>query len=145
MKPTLGSGGYLYILLYFDGERKLRVVHRLVADAFIDNPENMPQVNHIDEVKTNNNVENLEWCDAKYNVNYGTAIARASEARKNDPQRSKPVLMLTRDGEFIKRFPSQREAARQTGIPQGSIGMACRGKSKRGGGYMWKFAQEGKQ
>lgn len=72
----IGSTGYCIVSLQKDGKGKSFGVHRLVAQAFIPNPDNLPMVNHKDEVKTNNNVENLEWCDCKYNCNYGTGIER---------------------------------------------------------------------
>lgn len=75
--------GYLAVGLYKNGKRKMFLIHRLVAEAFIPNPENLPQVNHIDEDKTNNYVENLEWCTQSYNNNYGTRLKRVSESLKN--------------------------------------------------------------
>ena len=71
--------GYLSVVLSYNGKHKAITVHRLVAQAFIPNPNNLPEINHKDEDKTNNNVENLEWCDHKYNVNYGTRNIRAKE------------------------------------------------------------------
>ena len=82
LSPGLSSDGYLQVGLYKDGKYYHYLVHRLVAEAFIPNPNNLPQVNHIDENKTNNCVWNLEWCDAKYNSNYGTKIERYSKARR---------------------------------------------------------------
>ena len=71
--------GYIQVYLYKNGIKTGLTVHRLVAEAFLPNPNNLPQVNHKDEDKTNNNVDNLEWCDAKYNMNFGTARIRAKE------------------------------------------------------------------
>lgn len=73
--------GYLRVQLYSNSKRKSFLVHRLVAQAFIPNPDNLPQVNHRDEDPSNDNVENLEWCDGKYNVNYGTRIDRIRDIR----------------------------------------------------------------
>lgn len=73
--------GYLVVNLYKDGKMKSFKIHRLVAKAFIPNPDNLPEVNHKDENKFNNVVDNLEWCTTKYNINYGTAISRSSKTR----------------------------------------------------------------
>ena len=81
LKPGLGSRGYLSVTLSKNGIQKNYSVHRLVAQAFIENPDNLPQVNHKDEDRTNNNVTNLEWCDAKYNVNYGNRLNKFYDSR----------------------------------------------------------------
>lgn len=78
LKTSRDKIGYLRVNLYKDGRRKNVTVHRLVANAFLPNPNNYPEINHRDEDKTNNCVENLEWCTRKYNVNYGTRIKRMS-------------------------------------------------------------------
>lgn len=82
MKPSNHKQGYKLIGLKKDKKLYCRQVHRLVALAFIPNPDNLPQVNHKDECKTNNCVDNLEWCDAKYNINYGTGIQRHAASHK---------------------------------------------------------------
>ena len=79
LKPTHTRNGYLKVDLHNNGKRKTKHIHRLVTEAFIPNPESLPQINHIDEVKDNNNVENLEWCDSSYNINYGTRTERVSK------------------------------------------------------------------
>ena len=79
MKQSYCSKGYLTIDLCLNGKVKKCLVHRLVAEAFLPNPDNLPQVNHKNEVKSDNCVDNLEWCDAKYNLNYGTARIRGKE------------------------------------------------------------------
>ena len=81
MKLQLKKNNYLDISLTKDGKTKRFLIHRLVAEAFIPNPDNLPEVNHKDECKTNNNVNNLEWCDRVYNINYGTCIERRSKKR----------------------------------------------------------------
>ena len=79
--PIKDKDGYLQVKLYKDKKQYTRKLHRLVAEAFLDNPYNKPEVNHKDEDKTNNRVDNLEWCDGKYNINYGSCIDRALETR----------------------------------------------------------------
>ena len=118
------SGGYVQVNLYNDGERKSIKIHRLVASTFIPNPLNLPQINHIDENKTNNNVENLEWCSAQYNIDYS---------------QSKPVNQYSLDGIYIATYKSIKEASKQTGINQGDISCCCRGKYKTSGGFIWKY------
>lgn len=82
IKPQVDKDGYLWVNLTYDGKQHNHKIHRLVAQAFIPNLNNLPQVNHKDEDKTNNKVDNLEWCDGKYNINYGTAMQRAKQSRK---------------------------------------------------------------
>lgn len=79
LKPRHNKDGYLRVNLYNNGKRKTKYIHRLVTEVFIPNPNNLPQVNHRDEDKTNNNVENLEWCTSKYNTNHGTRTERLSK------------------------------------------------------------------
>ena len=128
--------GYLQLHLCKDGNKKTFKVHRLVAEAFIPNPDNKPQVNHIDENKTNNRVENLEWVWAKDNINHGTRNKRVGE------KLSKQVLQFSIDGTFIKEWPSLREIEKQTGFNHGSISMCCLGKRKTAYGYIWKYKGE---
>ena len=130
------SHGYPTVVLYENGKRKNIPVHRLVALAFIANPYNLPQVNHIDENKENNNVANLEWCDAKYNNNYSNASGRAFDLK------SKPVAMLTFDGAVHGVFPGAASASRQTGISQGNISEVCTRKRESAGGYVFQYAAD---
>lgn len=139
-KPIDSGIGYLQVVLFKNGKRKNHLVHRLVAEAFISNPNNLPQVNHKDEDKTNNNVNNLEWCTSKYNNNYGTAKARISEKHINHPSMSKVVFQYTLNGKLIAEFPSTHEAERRTGVNRGNICSCCRGNYKSAGGYKWKYA-----
>lgn len=82
LKPQVDKNGYLWVNLTYDGKQHNHKIHRLVAQAFIPNPDNLPQVNHINEDKTDNRVDNLEWCTNNYNINYGTCKERAAKTRK---------------------------------------------------------------
>ena len=140
LKPQKDTGGYLHVVLSKDGQKKTSFVHRLVADAFIPNPNNLDTVNHKDEVKTNNVASNLEWMSQKDNLNYGTRNKRASEAKINHPSLSKKVQMFDKStGELLATFPSTCEAERITGIANQSISACCLGKYKSSGGYIWKY------
>jgi len=138
LKPNTNKDGYLYVTIFSNKKPKSFTIHRLVAVAFIPNPYNLPQVNHKDEDKTNNCVDNLEWCDSKYNINYGTSLKRRAESQKND-HRSKPVEMFSlewvKEGEFI----SINEASRQTGIDKGNICNNCIGRCKSVGGHIFRY------
>lgn len=123
---------YCYVYLRVNGKKYPKFVHRLVAEAFLPNPKNLPQVNHKDEDTTNNRLDNLEWCDAKYNNNYGTKIQRMKE---NAPKTA--VSQYSLQGDFITSFESQIEAARQTGTRQGGIASCLAGKAKTANGYIW--------
>lgn len=129
LKHQLDKDGYECLKLSKNGKHKTCKVHRLVAEAFIPNPDGLPQVNHIDEDKTNNCVWNLEWCDCNYNINYGTGVER----------RSRRVYQYTKSGSFIRSYASTREAERQTGIANPHISACCNGKRKSTYGYRWSF------
>lgn len=127
-------GGYLQIELCNSGKKKFFYVHRLVAEAFIPNPNNFPQINHKDENKKNNFVDNLEWCTASYNVNYGTRNQKA--AKKISKKNSKPVLCV----ETGQIFASTMDVQRKKGYFQQNISSACNGKRKTAYGYHWQYA-----
>ena len=114
------SEGYKRVELVRNGTSRRYLVHRLVAEAFIPNPNNYPLVNHKDEDKTNNHVENLEWCDGSYNVTYGTAVQRrvANTDYKYgaDNPASKTVYQFDMSGNLIGTYSSTYEASRKTGL-----------------------------
>ena len=131
LKPKYDGKGYPQVNLHKNGKSKTTTVHRLVAEAFIPNPESLPQVNHIDEVKDNNNVENLEWCDSKYNINYGTRSERYSQAR------SKKVRAVNAETGDVLTFNSTMEAGRN-GYSASAVSKACRGVYNTGGGNLYR-------
>lgn len=133
LKALLDKDGYLRIWLYKDKRRKFIPIHRLVAEAFIPNPENLPHVNHKSEVKTENFVENLEWCDAKYNSNYGTRTLRIAQ------QSRKHILQLSTRGEPFICWFSLTDASNETNIPISGISHCANGKRKTCGGYKWAY------
>lgn len=139
LSTCVGTHGYCVVLLHDgNGQRKNERVHRLVAQAFIPNPNNYPYINHKDEDKTNNQVENLEWCTPKYNLNYGTAIKRRSEAIKASPvKQRKAVIQLSLSGEFIKEYRSTKEASEETSIDRRRISCAINHVGKQARGYLW--------
>lgn len=135
LKPVKNKYGYLCVGLHKQEKLKTFNIHRLVAKVFIENPNNLPQVNHKDEDKTNNAVENLEFCTREYNLAYGTHNQRSAESRINHPKQSKQVLCV----ETGKIYPSTRDVARQLGFSQGNISQCCNGKLKQAYGYTWKY------
>lgn len=134
LRPIKMPNGYLTVDLSNKCVRKRFSIHRLVAIAFIPNPDGLPQINHKNEIKTDNRVANLEWCDSKYNNNYGTARFRSSVTS------SIPIVQLTKDGKKIREFYGMHEAARKTGICVQNIHKCCVGTYKTAGGYKWKYA-----
>ncbi len=151
LKNRLNRSGYYEVVLCKNNTMKSFKVHRLVAIAFIPNPHNLPCVNHKDENKLNNFVwvnddgtidlekSNLEWCTHKYNTNYGTCQERKAAKMINNTSRSKAVAQYTLDWQLVGKYPSQCEAARQTGIPHKLISQNCCGESKTCHGFIFKF------
>lgn len=131
---------YIVVGLCVNSVCKIHLVHRLVANAFIPNPQNFPHINHKDENKSNNKVCNLEWCNQKYNSNYGTSAQRIS-AKLTNGKRSKNVEQYDKDGTFIQSFPSASEAARVLNIPVSSIVRCCNNSPQYSivAGYQWKY------
>ena len=130
--------GYLRIRLSKNGKSKQYFVHRLVAEAFIPNPNNYEQVNHKNELKYDNRVENLEWCDRKYNINYGT---RNERGKMNHPYKTKKILQIDPNTEeIIKIYVSCKELFKETGFNTGYISLCCNGRKKVAYGFKWRYA-----
>lgn len=134
LKGVANGNGYLEVILFKEGKGKHYRINRLVAQAFLPNPDNLPEVNHKDENKQNNCVENLEYCSKLYNINYGTGSKRSAE------KRSKPVIAIDKVSGLILEFPSIAEASRQTGINKGNICSCLKGNYKSASGYVWYYA-----
>ena len=129
MAQRKNRGGYLYTSLRKNGKRVSYEVHRLVAKAYIPNPGNLPQVNHKDEDKANNHVDNLEWVTCKENANHGTRTARMAGTQ------SKAVYCV----ELDKVFPSAKVAAQLLGIGACCISQTCLGYQKQTRGYHFRY------
>ena len=156
LKQYEDKNGYMYVTLQKDKKRKTIKVHRLVAQTFLENPNNFPQVNHIDGNKKNNNENNLEWCTAKHNMNEAVRIGlfdickkiQRKNAIKNNLGKNhvyanevtkKKIGQYDKNDNLIKTYESISEASRQTGINIMSISYCANKKRKSGGGYLWHF------
>ena len=134
--------GYKMFGLTKDKKLNSYSVHRLVAIAFIPNPENKPQVNHINGIKTDNGLENLEWCTNMENMTHAIANGLMDTNKRKNNHFSLPVNQIDNEGNIINIFPSSKEAERQTGINHSCICAAIYGKRfvRQAGGYKWAFA-----
>lgn len=135
LKPVKTKKGYLQVHLCKDGKKKCFRVHRLVWEAFNGIIPDGYEINHINENKTNNRLDNLNLLTHKANVNYGTAIERMKEKLTNG-KLSDPVLQLTLDDKLIKEWPSTQECGRN-GFNQGAVAACCRGERKTYKGFKW--------
>lgn len=141
LKPANDGKGYLFVNLCKNGKPKKYYVHRLVALAFLLNPDNLKEINHKNEDKKDNCINNLEWCTHKYNSNYKTRNQRMIETKnKNGSLGEKPIIQYTKKGVEVGRYSGINEASRQTGIPFSNICKCCKGKLKSCGGFVWKYA-----
>jgi len=136
LKQKIDKDGYRRVHLSKNGTSKYFFVHRLVAQAFILNPNNLPQINHKDEKKDNNCDKNLEWCDAKYNNNYGDRTRIA--IKKSSMTRSQPVKGTNLSDGSILRFKSATEAGKN-GFYQSTIWHCLKGKARKHNGYKWEY------
>lgn len=136
LKQTITKNGYYCVVLYKNRKPKTKSVHRLVAETFIPNPNNYNIVNHKDENSLNNNVNNLEWCTQKYNINYGTGNKRRSDTEKIK------VNQYDLNGNFIKEWQGIIDVSKKLKISDGNIVACCKGKRKTAGGYKWEYKED---
>lgn len=148
LKPMISNTGYERVDLFKNKHREQFSVHRLVAMAFIDNPNAKPFVNHKDENKLNNSADNLEWVTHVENCRYGTAITRRTQnldylnRKVNNANQiaacSKTIIQCEKDGTFIRKWRSASECSRETGIPISCIRRSATGERKTAGGFVFK-------
>ena len=148
LKPSPITNGYLTVELWKNKQRKRIGIHRLVAMCFCENPDNKPFVNHIDETKTNNCADNLEWVTHVENCRYGTAIERRtkhfdySKRKINNARQieacSKPIAQYTKDGRFVRNWKSASECARKNGWQISNIRRCCRNEYATAYGFVFR-------
>lgn len=151
----ISSNGYIRVTLWRDGIGKTYSLHRIIADAFIPNPDNKPCIDHINAIKTDNRIENLRWVSFKENTNNPLCLQRMSEQGKiaqNRPDtqikkrlnaQNKAVFQFTINGEFVAGFRSIQYAEDCTGIPAGNIHRAANNNLRQiAGGYLWSFSKD---
>lgn len=150
LTPKINNKGYAWVQLE-KGNRThaCRLIHRLVAEAFIENPNNEPIINHKDENPLNNNVDNLEWCNNSYNVRYSRSRHPLRPFRYHHKKRPNglkykcrldyEILQLALTGEIVKEWPNSRTIYLETGMSDWSISECCRGKRKTAYGFKWRY------
>ena len=134
LTPEINNGGYFEIQLSTNTKYKHYKVHRLIAETFISNPNNLPIINHKDHNKLNNNINNLEWCTRKYNNNY--------EPKKTKFPKSVKINQYDKNMNFIKTYNSLAEVSKEFNVSITSIRYCCLGKNKTCKGYIWKYLKE---
>ena len=134
LRPPLRLGYELMSLIKNDGFKKQFFIHRLVAQTFIPNPDHKPEVNHINKIRNDNRVENLEWNTAAENLTHARINSRLSAKRT--------VVQYSIDGMFVAEYPSITEAAIALNLRVGGICNCCRGRSKTVGGFIWKYKKQ---
>lgn len=140
LSPSHNNKGYQWVSLYNEFGGRRRLIHRIVAKTFIPNPENKPEVNHIDGNKNNNSVDNLEWVTHLENVQdairRGTAYQNISGF---DNHRGKKIAQYDLNGNLLKIWPSSRRIEKDLGYAHGNIGRACKMENSKGYGFRWKY------
>ena len=139
LKPSSNGKGYLHIILYKNCKSKVGRIHRLVAQAFIPNPENKPQINHIDGNKSNNNVNNLEWVTNSENQKHAFALGLQTNIANNNP-RTRKINQYDLQGNLIKTWNSCYDIVKELNINRSCIWRCCTGQCKCSHGYKWGYA-----
>lgn len=139
LKGYKSSGGYLYIDIHENGNHHHPRIHRVVAEAFVDNPNNLPQVNHINGIKTDNRGINLEWCSAKENIRH--AYKNGLYDKHKGFKRTK-VNQYDLQGNLIKQWDCMRDIEKKYNVTHTAIRFCCLGRIKTCKGYIWKYASE---
>lgn len=146
LKPRYNCSGYLHVTLCIDHIQKNHRIHRLVCNAFLTNPDNKETINHINGIKSDNRLDNLEWATLSENMRhaFNTGLYKGSMLGKlgKDNIQSIPIIQYDLNYNFVYEFSGFNEAQRKTGIPCGNINKCCKGDRKSAGGYIWKYKNE---
>lgn len=145
LKQFVNQRGYFAVSLSKEDKRTSYRVHRLVANAFIPNPDNKPQVNHIDGDKSNNKAENLEWLTQSENMKHAFRIGLCNNKRNGQGIRAVSVAQLDKDNNIVAIYASQTVAGRINNLSPNTINACLRGALKTGGGYKWIYIEDGKE
>ncbi len=143
LKPYDNGKDYLRVELFKEGKGKTYLVHQLVSQAFIPNPNNLPIINHKNEIKSDNRVSNLEWCDYSYNNTYNGKAKKAG--KKVAEKRKKPVISVDKESGLIMFWESTKEASMQLNISTGGICDCLKGRQKSAGGFYWHYASDSEE
>lgn len=135
LTPYIDHNGYIKVVLSLNGQSH-KAVHRLMAEAFIPNPDNKPYIDHINTIRGDNRLENLRWVTSKENNNNPISI---ENSKLGQSHKFTPILQFSLSGELLNEYPSQREAARVTGVGRTSIRKCCQGTYHTAGGFKWKY------
>ena len=144
-KPYKDKYGYFLIQLWSNNKSLTTGLHRIIAQAFIPNPQNKPQINHKNGIRDDNRIENLEWCTVSENHKHSfRELGRKGHSNMKGRKgklhpKSRPVIQKTLDGKIINKYGSVLEAQRYTHIQESSIRSVCYGKYKHAGGYLWEY------
>lgn len=140
ISSRVAKNGYSVVKLNVDGKHITRLVHRLIAQAFIPNPNNLPEVNHKDENIQNNSIDNLEWCTSKYNANYGT---RNERCRNGNKRFFKSIYQIDIDsGMIVRWWECINDASKLLKIDASQISRVCKGTNVSAGGFKWVFTDD---
>jgi hypothetical protein len=140
IKSKINKHGYECVQLHDDGARKHITVHRVVALAFITNSCGKPQINHIDGIKTNNSVTNMEWCTNSENMIHAHKLGLVQMPLGEKHYMSKAITQYNKDGEYIKNYKCMSDAQRELGIDTSCITRCCKGKYQTAGGFIWRYS-----